>query len=216
MRNIVLAKLNKLDSANSLKEGLGTYVLPLDARVEWNENDRVFIPPHLLKTADEQLYVYFDLEQYPFFQKIKEAISDRKGVLRFRRMVDDDEREHIIANDLFVISTVLGELRKIHIKRTNQSIQPYHVIVTAQFHDRAMAHLEYTFSKGERIELEWSGIKKIIEFDSEEMRPIYPKGYTSLPLGYSVESIIETAHQVDLDLLSKLKVYAEMIEGGGQ
>ncbi|MFK4997049.1 hypothetical protein ACI2OX_04095 [Bacillus sp. N9] len=90
------------------------------------------------------------------------------------------------------------------------------MIVTVQFHDRAMAHLEYTFSVGERIEFEWSGINKIIEFDSEEMRPIYPKGYTSLPLIYSVDSIIETAHGADKNLLSTLKAYTEIIEGGGQ
>ncbi|MFK4997048.1 hypothetical protein ACI2OX_04090 [Bacillus sp. N9] len=56
-------------TADRLKDAPGTYVLPLVADVVWNGNDRIFIPPHLFKETDERMYVYFDLEQYPFFKK---------------------------------------------------------------------------------------------------------------------------------------------------
>ena len=144
--------------------------------VENSENE-VYIPFTEL-TDDHQrsrLDVYFDLENYPFYQKVKEMIGKEdkpKGVFRFRRMVKQDENNSLLTGDLYVLSSLLGEPEDIQVKQTDQTVIPAHTIILMDFGGGTMAHIEYTVADQERIELEWSGIKTIIEFDSDQMRPI--------------------------------------------
>ena len=77
-----------------------------------------------------------------------------------------------------------------------------------------MAHLEYTFADVEKIELEWSGVKQIIEFDSDEMNPFHPQQGSYLPLSYSADSILHTARQVDENLLNRLEQFTKLLQGG--
>ena len=106
--------------------------------------------------------MYFDLENYPFYQKVKEMIGKEdkpKGVLRFRRMVKKDENQSLLAGDLYVLSSLLGEPQDVQVKQTDQSVTPAHTIIMMNFGGGTMAHIEYTVTNQERIELEWSGIK---------------------------------------------------------
>lgn len=231
MGNIVFARLDKIDYQATLR----TIVDSVERQTEQNEtvllssrdtkpdavlneNNNLFIPSTMLDNTVEGANVYFDLESYPFFRKIKEVIQNEikpQGVFRLRRIIQNDETKKLIAGDLYVLSSLLGETQDIQVKHTNHTVTPYHVIVTINFGGGTMAHMEYTFSdQDERIELEWSGIKTIIEFDSETMNPIDPKGNTTLPLAYSIDSIIGTAHVADQSLIKRLINLSQIVNGG--
>ena len=181
---IVFASLEKLDFRNTfenvsviesveqLKNTTNedtTYVLAVSEeqlKVVGDSGNEVYIPSTEL-TADHQSlgwHVYFDLENYPFYQKVKEMIGKEdkpKGVFRFRRMVKQYENKSLLTGDLYVLSSLLGEPQRIQVKQTDQSVIPAHTIILMDFGGGTMAHIEYTVTKQERIELEWSGIKTI-------------------------------------------------------
>lgn len=228
MRNIVVADLNQIDfqtsfqrpkiidSVNDLTEKEGTFLINKSNMNEGLKKEgNLFIPSTLLEQTYEGVQVYFELEQYPFFQKAKEMITDPKGVLRFRRKVRNEKSNGLPASDLFVLTSILGEPEDVQLKGTKQEVKPYHLIITVNFGSGTMAHLEYTFSdEDERIEFDWSGIQNIIEFDSKEMNPIDPKGYSRLPLLYSTDSILSAAHKADQNLIKRLIKYCGLLNGG--
>lgn len=219
MRNMVIARKEKIKSSSvsggtvllSMKEGKGKTAV---------EADHVFIPVELVEEyKGKHAKVYFDLELYPFFQRMKEVFAgngDPRGVLRLRRTLPETGSDTDICADLFVLSAVAGEPERIHITATNRRKVPRHVILTLSFAEGKMAHLEYTFGgTDERIELEWSGIKRIAEFDSEEMTPVKPSGSTSLLLQYSVEDILEKSRIADEAFYEKLETCKKLVKGGG-
>ena len=87
------------------------------------------------------------------------------------------------------------------------------MIMLVNFGKGIMSHIEYTVANEERIELELSGIKSIVEFNSDHMKPIQPESKTSLPLSYSVDDIIASARKVDDNMLKSLHAIRELIEG---
>ncbi len=163
----------------------------------------------------DRSFTYFELEIYPFFEKVKEVIAEKKkGVLRFRRNVTTGNSEAVIIEDLFVMSQLLGDPENVKVTKSKRNVDPQHVILTINFGQGTMAHMEYTLNDRERLEFEWSGIKSIIEFNSEEMCPITSKHLTPKPLTYSVDSILKASHKVDADLISQLKKWKEIVKGG--
>lgn len=229
MRTIIFTNLDKVDrysttanidiveTVDEMKNKNGLFVMD-EANFNFNamETDEVCIPSIFLKEgANPNVYVYFELEQFPFFQKVKESIAKGKGVLRFKRTTDKTRDDKLMASDLLVFASLLGEPQDLRVKRTNQDTTPYHVILMVNFGNGRMAHLEYTFSDmKEVIELEWSGIKQIIEFNSDEMKPLNPKSCTSLPLAYSADSILNNAKKVDQKLVNRMQNFIGMISGG--
>jgi len=234
---IVFANLEKLDLRNafinvSLIESVeqlkdttnmdAIYVLAVSGeqfKVEGNSGNEVYIPFTELTDDYKNLgwHVYFDLESYPFYRKVKELIGNEdkpKGVLRFRRMVNQDDNRTLLTGDLFVLSSLLGEPQDIQVKQTAQTVIPAHTIILMDFGGGTMAHIEYTVTDRERIELEWSGIKTIIEFDSEQMTPIKHGSKTSLPLAYSVDAILTSAQKIDQELVKRLNYFSNLITGG--
>ncbi|WP_421102832.1 hypothetical protein ACOKXV_08730, partial [Sporosarcina psychrophila] len=181
--------------------------------------NEVYIPFTEL-TADHQMlgwHVYFDLANYSFYQKVKELIGkgDKpKGVFRFRRMVNQYENNSLFTGDLYVLSSLLGEPQRIQVKQTDQTVIPVHTIILMDFGGGTMAHIEYTVTNQERIELEWSGIKTILEFDSDQMRSIQQGSKASLPLAYSVDAILATAQKVDQVLVNRLNYFSNLFNGG--
>lgn len=219
MRTIVFVDLNKIDGQTKFKKGISiepTNQLTDETILVPDEAINVFIPSSSkLENASVSVNVYFELEQYPFFHKVKEKIKGPKGVLRFRRETRNEGSERLLASDLLVFSSLLGEPESVQVKRTKQEVNPYHIIVTVNFGGGTMAHLEYTFSSEiERIELEWSGIKNIIEFDSKEMNPIDPNSNTNPTLTFSVDSIFATAHKADQEFIETFEKYSQLISGG--
>lgn len=197
----------------------------LEARVEnlaavIDESKEVYIPATLLTEENakkDNVHVYFDLENYPFYQTAKGVIqqeSKAKGVFRFRRTVKNQNNESLFASDLMVLSAIFGEAEKVTVRKTNAEITPSHTILMLNFGGGTMAHIEYTVSDHERIELEWSGIKNIIEFDSNEMRPILPAEKTNLPLTYTIDTVLAHAQKTSESLYDQLKGYEEIIAGG--
>ncbi|MDC3412178.1 hypothetical protein NC797_01225 [Aquibacillus sp. 3ASR75-11] len=230
MRNVVIANVNKLDfqTARSEVEVVeGTAQLTNATKtyvIDWgNYNGEslvghtVFIPSILLSDSlTDGTKVYFDLECYPFFQKTKEVIRrNTKGIFRLRRIVENEDNT-LIASDLYVLSTVFGDPESVSVKRSSAEVKPSHVIVMINFGGGTIAHLDYTFSGEDFIELEWSGINTIIEFNSCEMNPFEPKRYTSLPLSYSVEAIFDLSHTVDDRLVERLSNFHNKVNGGVQ
>lgn len=232
MSNIVLSDLKKLDFSTTMTDvevvestknlsGANTSVSELsevDLKEARTSSATVYVPATVVSDQDlNKSKVYFDLENYPFYQAAKEIVSKDvkpKGVFRFRRTVNQNKDNTIFATDLVVLTDLLGEPVDINIKQTNQSLVPSHTIVMVNFGGGTMAHIEYTVSDHERIELEWSGDKNIIEFDSNEMRGIKPGNMTRLPLMYSVDTILETAHEVDEELLTSLNRFKDLLNGG--
>lgn len=237
MTKIVLGKKDKIDVRTTLED-----VTYLDSVTEVNENQKivftedtetnlsaigtqkqaVYIPAHQL-TAEQEIadnvHVYFDLENYPFYQAAKKVIEKEpkpKGVFRYRRMVEEATGEALFASDLYILASLLGEPEDIKVKKTDAFVLPAHIIVLVNFGGGTMAHIEYTISNDERIEFEWSGTKNIIDFDSVEMTPVQPNHYTALPLTYSVDSIVSLAHTIDQSLVDQLNQYKQLISGGAQ
>ncbi|CAN7193048.1 hypothetical protein [Rossellomorea sp. LjRoot5] len=234
MGNVVIGRLEKIDewttetsftkSSEISPDGNETMFLPIkefDKGRIGGKNVRLFVPSELSEGCKglSDVSVYFDLELYPFFQRIKEEMkSDEKprGVLRMRRKILEEECDSVMIGDLFVLSALVGEPSEVMVKRSRGEVRPSHVILTVDFGGGTMGHLEYTFaSEGERIEFEWSGIKRIVEFDSDEMTPLRPDGLTTLPLSYSMDAILSGAHPADEDLLQSLNKYRSLLNGGG-
>ena len=109
---------------------------------------------------------------------------------------------------------LLGDPKDVQIKQTDQSLTFAHTIIMMNFGGGTMAHIEYTVTDQEQIELEWSGIKNIIEFDSEEVGVIQSgtKGISTLV--YTVDAILATAHQLDQTLVDRLNHFNKLIKGG--
>ncbi len=240
MTKIVLGKLEQLDFRTTLgkvqviesvDELVGnieekTYVLAYtDHHVQAviNAEHHVYLPARALTTDHRNLdvKVYFDLENYPFYQKAQETIrkeSKPKGVLRFKRTINQGVNESLIAEDLHVLSSLLGEPTDVQVRETNRSVLPIHMILMVNFGGGTMAHLEYTFTQTDQegIEFEWSGVKHIIEFDSEALKPIQPDHRRNLSLVYPVDTIIEAAHQVNEKLIDRLDDFKKLINGGAK
>lgn len=187
-----------------------------------NPKHTVYIPAQLLPLENEPVadtHVYFELENYPFYQMAKEIIKQRadnskpKGVFRYRRKVTEAD-DFILISDLIVIYSLLGEPINVQVTRSNQAVQPAHTIILLNFGEGTLAHVEYTVADEERIELEWSGVKSIIEFDSNEMNPFEPINKTKLPLMYSVDSILKNAKPFDQELVSQFTNIKKLINGG--
>lgn len=179
--------------------------------------DRVFLPSTSLLTFNPAVdcYVYFDLESYPFFQKFKklmEKLQQSKGVLRFRRTMLEENQE-LVLSDLYVLSSIFGGLESVHIKQSKRQSGSFHMIMMANFGKGIMSHIEYTVANEERIELELSGIKSIVEFNSDQMNPIHAESKTHLPLSYSVDDILDSARKVDDNMVKSLHAIRELIEG---
>lgn len=234
MSNIILTKTDKLDfNTTTVDVELAdnplnltedkTYILEPTVdnikAAKMGDSD-LFVPVTAVSTDDiGRVKVYFDLENYPFYQVAKEIIAkDKKpkGVFRFRRTANQGETDAVFSGDLFVLTSLLGETESIQIKRTNRNVFPSHTIVMIDFGGGTMAHLEYTISDHERIELEWSGEKQIIEFDSDEMRGIQPGNLTKLPLIHSVDAVLDNAHEVDEELMEKLSYFKKLLSGGAR
>lgn len=232
MGKVVLARLEKVDHKETVEnvkvvDSVGqeeiTYILADTAenfdKVS-NDGNQIYIPSTLLTVDDQDtkgLHVYFDLENYSFYQKAKEMIEKEtkpKGVFRFRRMVKQGESDSLLAGDLYVLSSLLGDPQDVQVKRTDQSVTPAHTIIMMNFGGGTMAHIEYTVTDRERIELEWSGIKNIIEFDSEEVEIVQSGNKTIPTLVYSVDAILATAYQVDQTLIDRLSHFSGLIAGG--
>jgi hypothetical protein len=188
-----------------------------NVRSATQHTERVFLPSTSVMSFDKPIdsYVYFDLESYPFFQKFKklmEQLQQSKGVLRFRRTMLEDNRS-LVVSDLFVLSAIFGDFESVHIKQSKRQSGTFHMILLVNFGKGIMSHIEYTVANEERIELELSGIKSIVEFNSDHMKPIQPESKTRLPLSYSVDDIIASARKVDDTMMNNLHAIRELIEG---
>jgi hypothetical protein len=180
---------------------------------------RVYIPATRIDSVQgEDVFVYHELELYPFFQKAKEILLETgvpKGVFRLRRIIESKKNSSVIASDLVVLSTVFGEPERIVIKHSPKEMQPAHVIVMISFDGGTMAHVDYTFTGKEYIELEWSGIGQIIEFNSEEMNPMNLVVNVPLTLHYHVESILETSKNQE-SVRKDFQRFQQLVGGAGE
>ncbi|GAQ16943.1 hypothetical protein OPHB3_0867 [Oceanobacillus picturae] len=216
MRKVLIAEAYKMNTDYTGAKGLKVFQTLQDIQKE----DVIYIPSRLLSEVKHRhnVFVYFELECFPFFQKAKELIgtnSKPKGVLRYRRITKKDHNEALLIEDVVSISLVLGKPKHVFIKRSKQK-HPYHVIVTLDFGGGTMAHIEYTLADRERIELDWSGIEQIIEFNSEEMNPILIDD--TLADGFSLrmepEVAIRRSRPANQELFTLLDEYRELLRGG--
>src|SRR5690625_1377767 len=206
MAKVVLGKQEKFDLRATLVEVLQveladdivankelTYILTdteENLQVIENGENELYIPARLLTSEYQKLahvQVYFDLENYSFYQKAKDIIESSEkpqGVFRFRRTIKQTVNEAFIAEDLYVLTSLLGEPVDVQVRQTDHSITPTHIILMINFGGGTMAHLEYTFTQTdqEKVELEWSGVKNIIEFDSEVLNPVQTENQRNLSL----------------------------------
>lgn len=172
--------------------------------------EKVYIPTAAIPAvlATETVNVYLELETYPFFRRFKELMesqSEPKGVFRYRRMCKQDTAESLLIEDLFVITSLFGDPDRVHVKRTVRNIFPFHVIVTLKFPNGTMAHVEYTLTDKEQIELEWNGIQQIVEFCSDEMNASISDDRLSSSLDVSAIAVIATAHKQNESFMNRLK-----------
>ncbi|MCM3359339.1 hypothetical protein [Psychrobacillus sp. MER TA 171] len=215
---VELGQASRLQSVEKLVEingEQGSFVMDAtekNLRALEKSGYNIFIPADLLSyvNEDSDAKVYFELECYPFYKKIKEVIengSKANGVFRFRRMVREYNLD-IMAGDLYVLSLLFGEPKVRQIKRSKRDSGISHMILMIRFESGAMAHVEFTIANVERVEVEWSGVKRIVEFDSEELNG------QLLPLQYNADDVMRSAKKVDAVLIEKVKFYRDFIAGG--
>lgn len=238
MSRIVFAKIDKMDNRTTL-ENLITcqqvsdlhedkqivHLMELDAdQMEQaiEAGHEVYVPYDEMTASllqKDNLYVYFDLANYPFYRTIqgimdkKEEGQPQKGIFRYRRMTKE-QSDFPLQSDLYVLFSLFGQPKSYHIKRTNQAKRPAHTILMVDFGEGVLAHIEYTIADKERVEWEWSGIRKILEFDSEKMRPFEPADETALPLLYSVDTVLETAVACNESYRQRMEQIKTWINGG--
>ena len=238
MATLILTDIEKIDplttsrnieiiESNVVPEQLddNTLYIASDEKVSLDEVtgafDYVIIGVHRVEEADapKNVKVYFDLENYPFFQKGKSIIQEEeqpKGVFRYRRMVNEAKGTSLLAGDLYILERLLGKAESISVQQTDPSMVPHHLIVMVNFGGGTMAHIEYTVTDRERIEFEWSGVKNILEFDSDDMRPFKPGELTQLPLMFSADALVENARELDEPLKDALTNYRQLLNGGAE
>lgn len=236
--NIILSDLEKIDNAftvenvtilKSLDEiqdngkADTNYIVATDeyVRALARKKENIYLPYSLLTEnhRNEQVYVYFELEAFPFFRSFTQIVKNEtnpRGVLRFKRISSKESLQSMIAGELYVFSSLFGEPKDIHIKKTDSSEAPRHIIIMINFGGGTMAHIEYTVGNQEKIELEWSGIKNIIEFDSDQMNPVIPTDKTLFPLAYSVDAILSSAKVLDEKMIFQLDDFQKLLDGGTQ
>ena len=180
------------------------------------EGENVYVPATLLDSVQgKSVKVYHELELYPFFQAAKEIIlkdGAPKGVFRLRRVIDGEKSNSIIASDLCVLSSVFGEPERIVIKHSRAGLEPQHVIAMLSFGGGTMAHVDYTFAMEEYVELEWSGVGQIIEFNSEEMNPVEPVESVPVTLQYDVDSILRSSKDLE-SVREELHRFQQLVGG---
>ncbi len=217
MRKVIITEAYKLKTDYTDAKEFKVFQTLQDIQKE----DVIYVPSWLLSEVKhrQNVFVYFELECFPFFYKAKELIgteSKPKGVLRYRRITKKDRNEALLIEDVVSISLVLGKPKHVFIKRSKQE-RPYHVIVTLDFGGGTMAHIEYTLADRERIELDWSGIEQIIEFNSEEMNPILIDDTLSdgITLKMEPEIAIRRSRPANQKLFTLLDQYRDLLRGGG-
>ncbi|WP_077297837.1 hypothetical protein [Virgibacillus pantothenticus] len=169
--------------------------------------DRVIVPSteaEKFLTAKE-MYVYFDLAAYPFFQKLQQIIEadvKKKGVLRLHRATKQQAFFPVCKEDILVCTYLFGEVCNLYVKHSSSSKQA-HTVIMVQFTTGAIAHLEYTTTNYEKLTFDWSGDRMIAEFDSIDMAPI--KTTTSPDCSSSLYHTIDTVLSSCKPLNSKLQ-----------
>jgi hypothetical protein len=227
MTNIVLANIERIDFITTTikvnvvdsiaKLGENTVLINLnDVSLTDLKGHTAFIPATFLQEGNlNDVKVYHELAQYPFFQQAQSVIQNNgivKGVFRLRRVVNEAKNTAVIASDLCVLSSLFGDPVFIDVKNSQTNARPNHVIVMIHFAGGVMAHVDYTFSNKESIELEWSGVQQIIEFNSDEMNPFDPGSFTTLPLQYNVDSILRNAEPAE-QVLPKFQEFLQAVGG---
>ncbi|MBC5638014.1 MULTISPECIES: hypothetical protein [Ornithinibacillus] len=222
MVKVVIANLKKVqldrEVVRSL-DGVSDQAVLMDWHdVSWDElgEHDVFVPASLLDSiVNDQAFIYHELSLYPFFQEIKARIIEDgspSGVFRFRRVVDEAVNSAIITSDLCVLESIFGQPGNLVLKRSNEDVVPHHVILMVQY-KKVIAHIEYTFSGDESIQIEWSGALKMIEFHSDERTSLKPGG-NKLPLSYRIDSILTHSKKYEL-VIGTFNTYQKQIEMGG-
>ncbi|SDN57012.1 hypothetical protein SAMN05518871_10632 [Psychrobacillus sp. OK028] len=218
-----LTILKSLDEISGSSNENTNYVVATTeyAKAIASKKENIYLPYSLLmeKHRNDQVFVYFELEAFPFFHSFSQIIKNEpqpKGVFRFRRTSSKESLQSLMAGELYMFSSLFGELKDIHINKTDSSKVPRHMIIMLHFENGTMAHIEYTVGNQEKIELEWSGIKSIVEFDSDQMKPITPNDKTKSPLTYSVDAILSSARVLDEKVFLQLDDFQKLLDGGAQ
>lgn len=219
MANIIIAEPDKLEAGNGERQEEAVIFSELKD-VTYGE-DNIYVSSSLLEVVQEKqnIYVYFELENYPFFQKAKALLAQHdkpKGVFRYHRVTKTDKDESLLVEDIGAIISLFGDPEHVFIKRTDKQLRPYHVIVTLNFGGGTMAHVEYTLSDKEHVELEWSGIEQILEFNSSEMDPFTfgNKELIPLTLRMKAASILNGSYLVDQKFITYLDKCRSLLKDG--
>lgn len=214
MANIIIADPEKVQPTDDKET-----VVSSDLDEVIYAGNHIYAPSSMLDDIQrkENVYVYLELENYPFFQKAKELIEKQdkpKGVFRYRRITKTDKDESLLVEDIAVITSLFGQPVSTFSKRTDRQNKPYHVIVTLNFGGGTMAHVEYTLANKNQIELEWSGIEEILAFHSDEMNPLIADENENLSLKFKTTSILNRFYAVDQKFLTKLEKSRDLLKDG--
>lgn len=160
--------------------------------------------------AAKEIYVYFDLAAYPFFQKLQQIVEadvKKKGVLRLHRAMKESEIFSISKEDILVCTYLFGEVSDLYVKQSKRfnDVDVYHVMIMVQFTTGTIAHFEYTTDNHDKITFDWSGDKTIAEFDSREMAPIQTMFLNSpQSIYHTPDAILTSCKPLNKHLQSKL------------
>ncbi|MFS0673956.1 hypothetical protein [Ornithinibacillus sp. 179-J 7C1 HS] len=224
MGNVILVDLNRVNVETSDfklvdsvdRVGAETVLMDLNScTLSELVDHRVYAPASKLELElVGDIYVYHELAVLPFFQEIRGQIEEdggSKGVFRFRRVFENVEASAVISSDLCVLESIFDIPENMVIKRSREGVEPSHIILMIHYKG-VIAHVEYTYLRKELVEIEWSGVGKLIEFHSDDLTPMKPK---LMPLQYRVDSIIKNAKEID-SVIDTFMKYQRLIGGEGK
>lgn len=183
------------------------------------EKELLLLPFYALdqKNNSSITKVYFELETYAFYQRFKQLFTEletKSGILRYHRKCKQDMELSLLVEDLFVFTSLLGEPEDLFVKRSKTRDGVFHVIVMMHVGDKRMAHIEYTLTDTDAIELEWSGEGVIFEYHSEEMKSLVGDSQIEETFELVEEQLIESAHSMDATLFQKIEQCRQGLEEG--
>lgn len=223
MPTVVIADLNKInhhllaedekiiESLDEITDSSYIYILDDSHFLDVGkiETDCLHVPFNKWNDTCRNTKVYFDLEQYSFFETFKNSLNTDPAVLRFYRKEEIAYSDKLILEDLLVFSGIFGKPVKLNISHTSSHLRPQHVIITVRFTNKVIAHFEYTFLTNKtNVDVEWSSKGKIIEFNSEKESAFETSSQSFKKNLYTIPSLISTSKIMEKELLELISLYS--------
>ena len=145
--------------------------------------------------AHKDVFIYFDLEQQPFFAELKRHlhVNDEQHALSLRRMVDIRQLNTFLLSDLFILEELLGPCEQLETEnRSEHKKEITHLVAVATFKNKTTANLVYQIFPEKKRTVEVRCGEEYAEKISQSYR-------------YELDKMMQTARKRDEQFKDKVK-----------